>query len=99
MTEKNFIDEVNDLRIEYENARANKVGVEQAKTRYANAMITHGENLIALAKVAEDAEKQRMLLQEEVDALNAALAESDEEIKALKAQNTTEKKKRQRGGE
>ena len=99
MTEKNFIDEVNDLRIEYENARANKVGVEQAKTRYANAMITYGENLIALAKVAEDAEKQRMLLQEEVDALNAALAESDEEIKALKAQNTTEKKKRQRGGE
>ena len=97
--EKNFIDEVNDLRIEYENARANKVGVEQAKTRYANAMITYGENLIALAKVAEDAEKQRMLLQEEVDALNAALAESDEEIKALKAQNTTEKKKRQRGGE
>ena len=99
MMEKNFIDEVNDLRIEYENARANKVGVEQAKTRYANAMITYGENLIALAKVAEDAEKQRMLLQEEVDALNAALAESDEEIKALKAQNTTEKKKRQRGGE
>ena len=99
MMEKNFIDEVNDLRIEYENARANKVGVEQAKTRYTNAMITHGENLIALAKVAEDAEKQRMLLQEEVDALNAALAESDEEIKALKAQNTTEKKKRQRGGE
>ena len=47
MMEKNFIDEVNDLRIEYENARANKVGVEQAKTRYANAMITHGENLIA----------------------------------------------------
>ena len=69
MMEKNFIDEVNDLRIEYENARANKVGVEQAKTRYANAMITHGENLIALAKVAEYAEKQRMLLQEEVDAL------------------------------
>ena len=99
MMEKNFIDEVNDLRIEYENARANKVGVEQAKTRYANAMITYGENLIALAKVAEYAEKQRMLLQEEVDALNAALAESDEEIKALKAQNTTEKKKRQRGGE
>lgn len=97
--ENNWIDLVNDLRIEYENAKISKVGIEQAKTRYANALITHGEELILSAKEAERAEKQMALMREEIEALNAAIADADAEIAEMKAQGAPGKKKKQRGGE
>lgn len=68
-------------KMEYTSALARMGGVSVAKERLKNVLFNHFEELI-------DAALENISLREEVDALDAALKEADEELKSKKTKTT-----------
>ena len=86
MTE--FIEKMKEIRFEYQKAvaRGSMHSIMVEKERMKNAAFNHYDELI---KIAEEYDK----LREENTMLENALAEADEEIKALKAPKKAAPKK------
>ena len=87
---KETIDTLRDLQLNYLRAEQRQSGWAAAneRERFKNGLFNHAEELL---KAAEEVAR----LKEEVAALDAALAEADDEIKALKAAPPPKKKQPQ----
>ena len=73
----NYIEEIMKAKAEFVSAMGRRSGIAQAKERLMNLLFNYHEDLIGLAE-----ENKR--LQEEVEALDVALGEADDEIKKLR---------------
>ena len=72
-----IIKEMTDAKMEYIAAQNRRAGVSAAKERMKNIAFNYYDQLIKAAQ-------ENISLREEVDSLDAALADADEELKKLK---------------
>lgn len=72
-----MIKEMMDAKMEYIAAQNRRAGVSAAKERMKNIAFNYYDQLIKAAQ-------ENISLREEVDSLDAALADADEELKKLK---------------
>lgn len=72
-----MIKEMMDAKMEYIAAQTRRAGIVAAKERMKNIAFNYYDQLIKAAQ-------ENISLREEVDSLDAALADADEELKKLK---------------
>ena len=86
------INALKSAKVSYMEAVTRKSGVSVAKERMMNLLFTYFDDLMSLVKECEE-------LQEEISALEAALTESEEEVKHLRETAEEKKvKKKSQGG-
>ena len=74
---KKIIEEMTNAKAEYIAAQTRRAGIVAAKERMKNIAFNYYDQLIKAAQ-------ENISLREEVDSLDAALADADEELKKLK---------------
>ena len=99
MSEKNFIEQIESAQIDYLAALSRGSGAAGARDRLKNVLFTFcGEIMEALRRTAE-LEKANAKLAEDLDALDAALAEADKENVELKKAVAEKKARSKKTGE
>lgn len=99
MSEKNFIEQIESAQIDYLAALSRGSGTAGARDRLKNILFTFcGEIMEALRRTAE-LEKANAKLAEDLDALDAALAEADKENVELKKAVAEKKARSKKTGE
>lgn len=83
---KKIIDDMTDVKSEYEFALARGSGIASTKERMKNVGFNYFDQLLDIAK-------QNIALKEQIEVLNVALEDSDRELAELKAKAKSTKKK------
>lgn len=78
--------DLSNLRMEYQAAVARNSGISVAKNRLMNFMFSNIGDIEQAMAAEHECQKKLDAMQQELDALNAALAEADEENDSLREQ-------------